>query len=126
MKLMLLIIMVTVFIVSFFNELMAGERYYYIPEYPPIQIELINGDGTSYEVPQIDSSGIALGIATAQHQFDFGTHRWQWSAGVGFYDGDDAFSIGAAKRFDRVLVDVTAGRGGDKTGVGVGFHGRFE
>lgn len=71
------------------------------------------------------TEGVSLGIATAQHHFDLGTHKWQWSAGYGYFDGNDAVSFSIGKRVDRVLINGSIGREGGKTGYGVGLNGRF-
>lgn len=72
-----------------------------------------------------NTSGTALAIATAQHNFDFGTHSWQGSIGVGSFDSESAISFGVAKRLDRVLVNGSFAREDNKTGVGVGVNWRF-
>lgn len=100
----------------------AGDRTHNY--YPPAQIDTYVQMVEPTDPSKTD--GVALGIAAAQHQFDFGTHKWQWSAGVGYYDDNSAASVGFAKRIDRVLIDATIGREGNKTGGGVGLHGRFE
>ncbi len=45
------------------------------------------------------SKGIALAIASS-HPFDFATKKWQASVNGGYYDGENALSLGIAKRFD--------------------------
>jgi autotransporter adhesin len=78
------------------------------------------------EVTYESYSGIALGIATAQHHFDLGTPKTQLSIGAGSYDGANAVSIGAAKRIgDSVLLNGTLGKEGGNTGVGAGVTLRF-
>lgn len=92
----------------------AGGRYYY---QPPTQV--------TNNLVSSDSNGIALAIATAQHHFDFGTHSWQGSIGVGNFNSDSAISFGVAKRMNRVLVNASFGHEHDNTGVGVGVNWRF-
>ena len=71
-------------------------------------------------------SGIALGIATAQHNFDLGTSKTQISIGAGSYDGNNALSIGAGKRIgDSVLLNGSIGKEGGNTGIGAGITMRF-
>ena len=48
-------------------------------------------------------SGIATAIATAQHQFSYGVHKWQGSLAVGSYDNKTASSFGVAKRYNGIL-----------------------
>lgn len=71
------------------------------------------------------SEGVALSLAASQHHFDFGTHSWQGSVGMGSYDNDSAISFGLAKRFDRVLINGSVGVNGDKSGYGMGVNWRF-
>ena len=73
----------------------------------------------------INNEGVALAIAKAQHHFDFGTHSWQGSIGVGTFDSESAISFGVAKRLDRVLVNGSVGFEDGKTGAGVGINWRF-
>jgi len=70
-------------------------------------------------------NGIALSIATSQHHFDFGTHSWQGSIGVGSFDNEHAISFGAAKRLNRVLINVSVGLENGKLGYGAGINRRF-
>lgn len=74
-------------------------------------------------------TGSALGVAAAQHQFDFGTHSWQWAAGAAYIDGNnitcDALSFGIGKRIDRVVINGSISRESDTTAYGVGINGRF-
>ena len=72
-----------------------------------------------------DTKGVALSLATAQHHFDFGTHSWQGSIGVGNFNSDSAISFGVAKRLNRVLVNASVAHEHDDTGVGVGVNWRF-
>lgn len=71
------------------------------------------------------SEGVALAIAKSQHNFDFGTHSWQGSIGVGSFDSESAISFGVAKRLDRVLVNGTFGFENGKVGAGLGVNWRF-
>ena len=108
---------------------LAGDRGHdhptlpYIPVIPvqPPQVITHTYNTDIYTDPQ----GIALGIANAQTQFDFGTHRWQWSAGAGHYDGETGLAFGLGKRVDRALITGTISREREETGYGVGVHGRF-
>ena len=77
-------------------------------------------------INNISSEGIALGIATAQHHFDFGTHVWQGSAGAGYYDDNSAVSVSFGKRFNRVLVNFSVGTESGKTAYGAGVTLRFK
>jgi len=100
----------------------SGDSYHTHP-YIPIEPEVVPQVAT---VPgSVVNKGIALGIASAQTQHDFGTHKWQWSAGYGYYDSNDAISLSIAKRVDRVLINGSVGREGSETGYGVGISGRF-
>lgn len=71
------------------------------------------------------SEGAALGIAVAQHHFDFGTLVWQGSIGAGHYDGSEAVSFAIGKRFDRILVNVSITTEDQETGYGAGVNWRF-
>ena len=71
------------------------------------------------------SEGVALGIAVAQHHFDFGTNSWQGSVGAGYFDDDTALSLAIGKRFGRMLINGSVSYEDDKTGLGVGLNWRF-
>jgi len=74
-----------------------------------------------------NTDGIALAIAAAQHQFDWGTYSLQGSIGVGEYDGNNAISFGIGGRIgkDRMLVNGSIGVEEGKTGIGAGLNWRF-
>lgn len=72
-----------------------------------------------------ETSGVALSIAASQHHFDYGTHSWQGSVGVGYFDSEQAISGALAKRFNDVLLNGSIGRESDNTGVGFGVNVRF-
>ena len=76
-------------------------------------------------INNVTSEGAALGIAVAQHHFDFGTKVWQGSVGAGYYDGNDAISFAIGKRFSRVLVNVSVTVEDEETGYGAGVNWRF-
>ena len=75
-------------------------------------------NNTTYE-------GVALGIAVAQHHFDFGTKVWQGSVGVGYYNDNSAISLAVAKRFNRVLVNVSTTFKDEEPAIGAGINWRF-
>ena len=64
--------------------------------------------------------GVASAIATAQHNFDYGTHDWQGSVGIGAYKDDTAVSFGLAKRFEKTLINISVGK--DTMGGAVSWH----
>lgn len=70
-------------------------------------------------------TGVALGIASAQHAFDWSTDKSQLSVGIGQYDGSEAISVGVGRRFGEILVNGSLGKEGSKTGLGAGFLLRF-
>ena len=72
------------------------------------------------------SKGIALAIAT-NHQFDFATKKWQASVNGGFYDGENALSLGIAKRFDGAdaLFHSSYGQNAGKQAITFGGVWRF-
>ena len=71
------------------------------------------------------SEGIASAIATAQHNFDYGTHSWQGSVGIGAFDTNTAFSFGLAKRFNKTLINGSVTQEEGKFGGGVGINWHF-
>ena len=79
----------------------------------------------STNVNSTNTQGIATALASAQHQFDFGTHRWQGSIGLGSYESNSAISFAIAKRLDRVLVNANFSHEDNHTGAGVGVNWRF-
>ena len=117
----LLIGLLLIPLVAIAGERDRGDRLYL----PPTLIIREKPPETAYIAPETDHSGIALGIANAQTNFDFGTHKWQWSAGAGYYEGETGLAFGIGKRVDRVLVNGTISREGNENGYGVGLHGRY-
>jgi len=100
----------------------SGDKHHTHP-YIPIEPEVVPQVVTAPAA--VENKGVALGIASAQVQHDFGTHKWQWSAGYGYYDSHDAAAVSIAKRVDRVLINGSVSREGAETGFGVGISGRF-
>ncbi len=74
-----------------------------------------------------NTKGVALGIASANHQFDMGTYRWQGSVAVGGYDSDHAISIGFGKRSCKTcpMVNFSIGSDDDHVGYGAGVNFKF-
>lgn len=72
-----------------------------------------------------NSEGIASAIATAQHNFDYGTHDWQGSVGIGAFDTKTAFSFGLAKRFNKTLINGSITQEEGKFGGGFGINWHF-
>ena len=73
----------------------------------------------------LTNEGIASAIATAQHNFDYGTHSWQGSVGIGAFDTNTAFSFGLAKRFNKTLINGSITQEEGKFGGGVGINWHF-
>jgi len=73
----------------------------------------------------VNQDGVALGIAMSQLGFDWGTSSYQAGVGVGSFDTNDAISIGLGKRVDRVLLNGSIGREGNKYGYGFGVRFHF-
>lgn len=71
------------------------------------------------------ANGVALGIAMSQLGFEWGTKSFQAGIGLGSFDGEDAISIGVGKRVDRLLINGSIGREGDKYGYGLGLRFHF-
>lgn len=67
-------------------------------------------------------TGVALGIAASQHNFDMSTKKTQISVAVGQYDGDEAVSFAAGKRVGDLLVNGSIGSEGGKQGMGAGIR----
>jgi len=68
-----------------------------------------------------DARGVAIAIASAQHNFDYGTYSWQGSVGAGYYNGEDAVSFGVAKRVGKILMNGSI----TPDSIGVGVNWRF-
>ena len=68
----------------------------------------------------------ALAIAT-YHPFDFATNKWQASVNAAVYDGEDAVSFAAAKRFEDtdVLIHTSYGQNNGKHAITIGGLWRF-
>ena len=100
-------------------------NYYTTEEY--ITEEYIT-ESTSSTTINNSITGIALSIATSQHQFDFGTSEdvWQGSVGVGNYKGKTATSFALGKRVGRMLVNGSVGKEeGSDLSFGAGINWRF-
>lgn len=72
------------------------------------------------------SKHIALALATS-HPFDFATKQWQASVNGAFYDGENALSLGIAKRFDGIdaLLHSSYGQTSGKHALTLGGVFRF-
>ena len=71
------------------------------------------------------TNGAALAIAMSQLGFEWGTKSFQAGIGLGSFDGQDAVSIGVGKRVDRILINGSIGREGNKYGYGFGLRFHF-
>lgn len=81
----------------------------------PIETTIINNES---------ANGAALAIAMSQLSFDWSTKSYQAGIGLGSFNGNDAISLGIGKRVDRMLINGSIGREGNKYGYGFGvsFH----
>ena len=71
-------------------------------------------------------SGIALGIANAQLDFDWSTlNQVQAGVGMGTYNGKSALAFGASKRVGSILLKASAGLEDNKQSLGFGIMVRF-
>jgi len=90
-----------------------------------------NDDGGDTNVTNInkagDAEGVALAIATAQCQFDFGTYRLQGCVSAGQYEETKAINFGVGKRFldNRALFNGSIGLENGKAGIGAAVNWRF-
>ena len=73
----------------------------------------------------IQEQGIALSIASGQHQFDLATDNWQASVAGGIFKDESAISFGIAKRVDGALLNGSIARTGNDNGYGVAINWRF-
>jgi len=90
--------------------------------------------GIIYESPETTISpiinnetanGAALAIAMSQLSFDWSTKTTQAGIGLGSFDSQDAISFGLGKRVDRLLINGSVGREGNKYGYGLGINFHF-
>jgi len=81
---------------------------------------------TSYTNDTDIAKGVALSLAT-NHPFDFDTKKLQGSINGGYYDGQNALSLGLAKRFDKTdaLLHTSYGQNAGKHAVTLGAVWRF-
>ena len=72
------------------------------------------------------SKGVALALAT-YHPFSFATKKWQGSVNTAVYDGQNALSLGLAKRFDGMdaLLHSSFGQNDGKPALTFGMLWRF-
>lgn len=70
-------------------------------------------------------SGMALGLAASQHNFDLSTYAYQWSIGAAYYDNEDAISFALGKRINNILINGSIGYENGTRGAGIGVNGRF-
>ncbi len=111
----LLILFMTALLLADVSAARAHERYAYNA---PIQM----GDTN---ITTNKSSGAALGIAAAQHQFDWGTNDFQAGVAGGYFQGNAAISIGIGRRFKNVLINGSFGSELGNAGYGIGVMSRF-
>lgn len=88
------------------------------------------GDTYLTEVTEVTNTvqeqGIALSIASGQHQFDWATDNWQAGVAGGVFRDESALSFGIAKRFDGALLNGSIARTGNDNGYGVAINWRFK
>jgi len=101
-------------IIAAFSDAEAHERYS-----PTATVQM--GDNITNNL----TSGAALGIAAAQHQFDWGTNAFQAGVAGGYFQGNAAISIGIGRRFKNVLVNGSFGSELGNSGYGIGVMTRF-
>jgi YadA-like membrane anchor domain len=107
------------FAILFFAANIAYSRDYHhgiIIEQSPVEAAIINNE---------TASGVALAIAMSQLSFDWSTRAYQAGIGLGSFNGADAISLGLGKRVDRMLINGSIGREGDKYGYGMGISFHF-
>ncbi len=109
----LLILFMTALLLADVSAARAHDRYAYNA---PIQM----GDTNISQ-----SSGAALGIASAQHNFDFATNDLQIGVAGGYFQGSSAVSIGIGQKFKNVLINGSFGSELGNTGYGIGVMSRF-
>lgn len=110
------------FLISF--AAYAGDRYYTLPY---IAIDCCPEPVQATEpVSKEISKAVALSLAS-NHPFDFATKQWQASVNGGYYDGQNALSMGLAKRFEGMdaLWHTSYGQNSGKHGVTLGAVFRF-
>ena len=79
----------------------------------------------------ISDSDLAKGISTAMvsgaHKFDYSTQDWQGSIVGGWYDDENALSLGLGKRFESVdaLFHGSVTQNGDENAILIGTSFRF-
>jgi len=99
------------------------------PHHPYIPVEPYPYTAQTQTTEKPSCEGSAIGVAAAQHQFDFGTHSWQWAAGAAYVDkngeGCEALSLGIGKRIDRAVINGSISHESDATAYGIGINGRF-
>lgn len=84
---------------------------------------ITNNTTTNQYYTQSVTSYTALSIATSQLQFDKNIEGWQVGAGVGSFDGKQAFSAGIAKQINqKAILNLSAGKQGNKTALGLGIN----
>jgi len=111
MKTLLLIIMTTLLLADV-SAARAHERYS-----PTATVQM--GDNIT------NNSGAALGIAAAQHSFDYDTNALQMGVAGGYFQGNSAVSIGIGKKFKNVLINGSFGSELGNSGYGIGVMTRF-
>ena len=76
-----------------------------------------------------DGRGTALGIAASQFHPDWDYLGWQGSIGVGHFDGQNALSVGLARRLcpdcGRAMINGSVGVEDDEVGAGAGVNFRW-
>ncbi|MCZ6898265.1 MAG: hypothetical protein O7D95_06135 [Betaproteobacteria bacterium] len=72
------------------------------------------------------SKAVALALAT-NHPFTYDTYKWQASVNGAFYNGENALSLGIAKRFEKIdaLWHSSYGQNGGNSAITFGSVWRF-
>ena len=97
------------------NSVLASEKHR--SSRPVTQVTEITN---TYNISKNDYKGVAIAIASAQHNFTYGTKSWQGSVGVGFYKEEEGISFSMAKRVGKVLI--TGSITSDSIGAGVSWR----
>lgn len=83
----------------------------------------------TYTYPRTIKSytGVALGLAAAQHSFSITTPALQWSISAATYEDSDAASFAIAKKLtgESIMVNFSYGLEDGHEGFGVGINGVF-
>ena len=114
--------LLTIMLVALTTSAWADKPKHYLTAPRPYVTE--NTNVTEVTSITTEAAGVAMAIASGQHQFSWSTDKWQSSVSAGSWDDETAGSVAMGKRFKGFLFNGSAGRihGENAYGVAAGWR----